>query len=127
MAMRITGVDRVLKAMGKARTADAINIQEGLRKCGEIILKKAKEYVPKKTRALENSGVTSARGSGFGASGTVEFGGPTAPYAFAVHEILGKYHAPPTCAIYLERAVRESRGTCTAMLKRQFTAGPGKA
>lgn len=127
MPIRVDGVDRVLKAMKARSEGDRINIVEGLDKAGKIVLKLAKKYVPKDTLALEKSGREETTGTGLGAKGIVEFGGPEAPYAFIVHERLEVYHEPPTCAKYLERAVRESRGTITAMLKRQFTSGTTRA
>ena len=36
------------------------------------------------------------------------YGGPAAPYALYVHEIIGNYHNPPTQAKYLEQPLMES-------------------
>lgn len=118
--MRITGVDRTIRAMRAKTAQDARNIQDGITRCTEVILRKAMVYVPKETGALAATGQVHVTGTGFGCRGEVTFGGPDAPYAFAVHEIAQATHAPPTRAYYLRDAVAHTRGTCTAILRRQF-------
>lgn len=127
MKATVTGVDRVLRAIGKARTQDAINIDEGLKKCAVVIKNKALTVVPRASGALADSHEVVDNGKrGFAARHTVTAGGPMAPYALYVHEDLTKYHAPPTMAKWLEYAVRMTRGTCSAILKRTMGAERGK-
>ena len=114
----------VISAFGKATTEDAIKIATGIEKCLGIVLRKAQYYCPVLTGALYASGRIEVEGKGFGTKGTVEFGGLDAPYAVPVHERMDVYHEPPTCAKYLERAARESRGTMTALMKRQIRVSP---
>lgn len=123
----VTGVDRVLSALRTKVANTGINIDEGLRKCAGVVLRKSYQYVPVETGALKASGRISDNGKkGFATQVKVEYGGPGAFYALYVHEDLTKFHEPPTCAKFLERAVRETRGTCAAILKRTMQAGRGK-
>lgn len=120
MSIQITGVEQTLRALGKAKTEDAKTIAYCLDKGGDVILKKSQNYVPFLTGALFASGKKESKGQGFGATTTVSYGGPTAPYAMVVHEQLEVKHLSPTCAKYLTRASGESRGTITALLKRNL-------
>lgn len=126
MSKSVTGVEAIVRAIGKATSETAIKIDEGLQKCGAVILKKALYYCPVDTEALRKSGRVEVTGKGFGAKVSIVFGGDTAPYSLYVHENLEANHAAPTCAKFLERAVRETRGTCTSIIKRtlagSFTA-----
>lgn len=118
---RVEGVQRVIQAGRKTKAHDGRNLAKGIQSCLQVILRKAVYYVPKDTRALEQSGRTEfTPGVGLNATGTVEFGGAAAPYAFVVHERPGVYHAPPTRAFYLSAAVNDTRGTCVSILRRQM-------
>ena len=73
-----------------------------------MIFAKAMVLTPIDTGALRGSGGVSApmnMPSGIGVD--IFFGGPAAPYAMYVHEILGNYHNPPTQAKYLEQPFME--------------------
>ena len=118
--VKITGVQETIKAFGAASVEDARRIDEGLLACAHVVLRKALKYVPKDTHALEKTGQVQVEGRGFGARASVVFGGEDAPYALWVHEILDHYHEPPTCAKFLERAARETRGTQTSILRRKI-------
>lgn len=100
-----------------------MKIDDALRKCAEVILRKALKYTPVDTKALYNSGHVEGEGKGFGARYRVVFGGPDAPYAIYVHERLDQHHEPPTCAKFLERGARETQGTCSSILKRTLVSG----
>jgi hypothetical protein len=66
-----------------------------------MIFAKAMILTPIDTGALRGSGGVSApmnMPQGIGVD--IFFGGPAAPYALYVHEILGNYHNPPTQAKY---------------------------
>lgn len=126
MGARITGVENVLRAIGKAKSNKAAKIEDALKKCGEVILRKSQIYVPVDKGPLKASGHVEVAGKGFGCRVRVVYGGPSAPYALYVHEDLSKYHEPPTCAKFLTRAVQETRGTCASVLKREMEAKPVK-
>ena len=73
-----------------------------------MIFAKAMVLTPIDTGALRGSGGVSApinTPQGIGVD--IFFGGPAAPYAMYVHEILGNYHNPPTQAKYLEQPFME--------------------
>lgn len=126
MPVRITSIERVLRSVGKAKTDGAIKIREGLEKCAGVVYRKSQGYVPVDTGALKASGRVEVSGQGNGARASVVYGGPTAHYALYVHEDLTKHHKAPTCAQYLTRALRETRGTCANILKREFAGEPVK-
>lgn len=73
-----------------------------------MIFAKAMILTPIDTGALRGSGGVSApMNSPQGIAVDIFFGGPAAPYAIYVHEILGNYHNPPTQAKYLEQPFME--------------------
>jgi hypothetical protein len=116
----IDGVGRTIQAMQKMKNHDGRNLATGIDSCLDVILKKARTYVPYFTGALYATGRKEFQpGVGLNVKGTVEFGGPMAPYAFVVHE-RPAYHAPPTRAFYLSAAVNDTRGTCVSILRRQM-------
>lgn len=127
MPQHVTGYERVLKAISKARTEDAIKIAEGLKKCAEVVYRKSQQYVPVETGALKKSGRVEVNDkAGMAAEASVVYGSEEAYYALYVHEDMTKNHAPPTCAQFLTRALRETRGTCSNILKREFEGRPVK-
>lgn len=72
------------------------------------IFGKALILTPVDTGALRGSGGVSApmqTQAGIGVD--IFFGGPAAPYAMYVHEIIGNYHNAPTQAKYLEQPFME--------------------
>ena len=75
----------------------------------QVIFAKSQVLVPVDTSALRGSGDVSAiQGSGQGVYVDIDYGGPAAPYALYVHEIIGNYHKAPTQAKYLEQPFMES-------------------
>ena len=75
----------------------------------QVIFAKSQILVPVDTSALRGSGDVSAiQGSGQGMYVDIFYGGPAAPYALYVHEIIGNYHKAPTQAKYLEQPFMES-------------------
>lgn len=73
-----------------------------------MIFAKAMVLTPIDTGVLRGSGGVSApMNLGLGIAVDIFFGGPAAPYAMYVHEILGNYHNPPTQAKYLEQPFME--------------------
>lgn len=112
----VFGLQGCLKALQKMKKQDTINIRIGIEKCLETIGKKADHYVPKDTLLLMKSRRNMVTGNGLATTGTIDY---LASYAMPVHE-LPVYHAPPTCHKWLMRAMRESKGTCTNIMKRQI-------
>jgi hypothetical protein len=93
----LQNVLRVAKAEAPLAVAQAIWEEANL------IFAKSQTLVPVDTGVLRGSGGVSAPQSG--SSGyyvDIFYGGPAAPYALYVHEIIGNYHKPPTQAKYLE-------------------------
>lgn len=113
------GLERVLKTIAKQKAGLAVNIREGLLKIAQLVYIRSQKYVPVDTGVLKASGKVVDNGKeGFGAEVAVIY---EAPYAIYVHERTDISHAEPTQAKYVERAVRELRGTATSLLRRQFT------
>lgn len=120
---RITGIDATIRAGRKMKSHDGRNLKKGVETCLRIIKRRADYLVPKDTLALLNSGdMVVVPGVGLNVEGMVMYGGPAAPHAFVVHERTDAYHAPPTRDHYLTAAVNDTRGSCTAALRRQMTA-----
>ena len=85
------------------------------------IFGKALILTPVDTGALRGSGGVSApmqTQQGIGVD--IFFGGPAAPYAMYVHEIIGNYHNPPTQAKYLEQPFMERLPEIQANLARRI-------
>lgn len=123
MSLRINGVDVTLRAMRQVVEGHAQRIEDSIVSCANVVLRKSQKLVPVDTGALKSSGHVETNGKkGFAAEASVEYGGPTAPYAFVVHEDTLIPHDPPTTSKYLSKAVTATRGTCTAILKRQMMA-----
>ena len=90
-----------LKA-GKEKTPKAI--AQAIYEEANVIFARSQILVPVDTGVLRGSGGVSAPQQGpSGYFVDIFYGGPAAPYALYVHEILGNYHNPPTQAKYLEQ------------------------
>lgn len=113
----VENLEGCIRALKKMTKQDTINIRDGVDKCLDIILRKSNYYCPVETGELRASGKKEITGTGLGTEGKVVY---TAPHAIPVHEIIEAFHASPTCAKFLERAMRESKGTCTNVMKRQI-------
>ncbi len=137
MPQYVTGVQAVMRTFKTATANVNRTIKDSLERCGGVVLRKANFYVPKDTLALMNSGRVVTTGRAFGAKSAVIYGLGTTEdvglmmaaggssgvdYALYVHEDLTKQHAEPTCAKFLERAERETRGTCVSILRRDLNA-----
>jgi hypothetical protein len=85
------------------------------------IFGKALILTPVDTGALRGSGGVSApMNTPQGIGVDIFFGGPAAPYAMYVHEIIGNYHNPPTQAKYLEQPFMERLPEIQANLARRI-------
>ena len=104
-----------LKA-GKQQTPQAI--AQAIYEEANVIFAKSQILVPVDTGILRGSGGVSAPQMGNqGYFVDIFYGGPAAPYAFFVHEIIGNYHNPPTQAKYLEQPVMEAMSTIQQNIK----------
>lgn len=122
--VQVTGVDAVLKAIGRAKVKVPPKVHDALVRAAYVVLSKAKYYCPVETGNLVATGqVLSVKRTGLNSESRVVFGGHQAPYALWVHEHVWKKHKPPTCAKFLERAYREVRGTIGNMVKRELQVG----
>lgn len=120
MPVKVEGLQRCLTAFQKTREGDSGNIAIGIQKALAVIGRKADYYCPVEYGDLRASKKEEVTGKGFGAKGIITY---TAPYAIPVHENLDATHAEPTCAKWLERAARETKGTQTSILHRQVKFG----
>lgn len=119
----VTGVSSVHKIVGRHKSELGIRLADAMEKCGGVIGRKGDYYCPKDTLALVNSRQIIVTGAGLNTVVQVTYGSEEAYYALWVHEDLDKYHEPPTQAKWLERAVRETRGTCKSIVKRELSGG----
>lgn len=94
-------LQNVLKA---AKDETPLAVAQAIWEEANLIFAKSQILVPVDTSALRGSGGVSApqRGNN-GYYVDIFYGGPAAPYALYVHEIIGNYHNPPTQAKYLEQ------------------------
>jgi hypothetical protein len=95
--LELQNVLRVAKEQSPLAVAQAIWEEANL------IFARSQTLVPVDTGALRGSGgVSSPQRGTNGYFVDIYYGGPAAPYALYVHEIIGNYHNPPTQAKYLE-------------------------
>lgn len=88
IAMTVIGTPAVLQALRQLGTAAQPTLAAGLYQEGESIMASSKElYVPVDTGVLRASGyVEPPVMEGSGVTVNLGYGGPSAPYALAVHE-----------------------------------------
>lgn len=117
----VTGVEQMIRALDKLKDEKTKKILPALRSAAGVVYRKSQGYVPVDKGPLKASGRIEDNGKqGNGAQVRVLYGGDSAPYALYVHEDLEAHHAPPTCAKFLERAYRETRGTQTSIVMREL-------
>lgn len=115
----LTGIQASIRALDRTRELHLMRMTMGLRALAEQIFFRSQVYVPVDTGALKASGTfepergmipfTKHSSMGIwskteGVSYVVHYG---TFYAVFVHENMTAYHAPPTGAKFLERAVTE--------------------
>lgn len=92
-----------------AKSETPLAVAQAIWEEANLIFAKSQILVPVDTSALRGSGGVSAPQSGAGGYYVdIFYGGPAAPYALYVHEIIGNYHNPPTQAKYLEQPLMEA-------------------
>ena len=101
---------------GKEQTPRAIAM--AIYEEANVIFARSQVLVPVDTGILRGSGgVSSPQQGDKGYFVDIFYGGPAAPYALYVHEIIGNYHNPPTQAKYLEQPVMEAMSTIQENIK----------
>lgn len=118
--IQVTGVKEAIFAGDKMKDHDGRKVREGLLDCLDLIFDDSQRRVPKETGDLAASAKKMTHGAGFLFSAWIEYGGPSAPYAWIVHEDVVAEHAPPTQAKYLSDAVYLNREECARRVRRQF-------
>lgn len=103
----------VVRAIGAAKRKIEGTIQQNVGKVLDVIGRKADKYVPVDTGDLKGSQFKKVTGTGKGVRGEV---GYSDWKATIVHERTDQQHAPPTCAKFLEKAIRETRGTTASIM-----------
>lgn len=105
----LEGDKELTNALRQAHAKSPLAIAQAIWEEANIIFAKSQVLVPVDTGVLRGSGGVSApQQNAQGYFVDVFYGGPAAPYALFVHEILGNYHNPPTQAKYLEQPFMES-------------------
>lgn len=115
---RIDNLANWVKSLFGIKKKDAQAVEAGLQESADRTLDLALHYCPIDTEALRASGVVTQIGSGFDTVMNIRFGNEDVYYAIWVHEDLTKRHEFPTCAKFLERAIREQHGGTAEMISR---------
>ena len=109
----LEGDERLKKFFETAEKETPLAVAQAIWEEANMIFAKSQILVPVDTGVLRGSGGVSAP-DGLGGGRTyvdIFYGGPAAPYALYVHEILGNYHNPPAQAKYLEQPFMEALNT----------------
>ncbi len=123
----VLGIEMATKASRDAGKKIQRTINEAVIASAHTILRKSNLYVPVDTTVLMKSGrVVTEGATGRDTVASVIYGGPGIDYAVYVHENTLIPHAYPTCAKFLERGTRETKGTRTAMLGKRILELKGR-
>lgn len=94
---------------------------QAVREALELPFELSQEYCPVDTGALISSGQLKVRREGRGrVRGTINYGGPQAPYAAIVHERTDLNHKHPTRAKFLQSAMEETLGTFIDVIEQEY-------
>lgn len=105
----LDGDEELTAVLRQAHKDSPLAVAQAIWEEANLIFAKSQVLVPVDTGALRGSGGVSApQQSAQGYFVDVFYGGPAAPYALMVHEILENYHNPPTQAKYLEQPFMQS-------------------
>ena len=105
----LEGDKELVRALQTAVAKSPMAVAQAIWEEANLIFAKSQVLVPVDTGALRGSGGVSApQDAGQGYYVDIYYGGPAAPYALLVHEIIGNYHNPPTQAKYLEQPFMQS-------------------
>ena len=104
----LDGIDDLQKVLKNLKDQSGAVMGQALYEEANVIFANSQVLVPVDTGVLRGSGGVSAPQMGTrGYFVDIFYGGPAAPYALYVHEIIGNYHNPPTQAKYLERPLMD--------------------
>ena len=102
----VMGADALAKALSRVPNDTEKVLSQALYEEGQMAFAESQQITPIDTGALRGSGVLQIpKIEKNKISVAITYGGPAAPYALFVHEILSSYHASPTQAKYLELPV----------------------
>jgi hypothetical protein len=105
----LEGDAQLQAALRVAKEKSPLAVAQAILEEANLIFAKSQTLVPVDTGVLRGSGGVSAPQQGTnGYYVDIFYGGPAAPYALYVHEIIGNYHNPPTQAKYLEQPFMEA-------------------
>ena len=114
----LNGDEQLVKALKSGKEKSPQAIAQAIWEEANMIFAKSQILAPVDTGVLRGSGGVSAPQMGNqGYFVDIFYGGPAAPYALYVHEIIGNYHNPPTQAKYLEQPVMEAMDGLQSRLK----------
>ena len=114
----LNGDEQLVKALKSGKEKSPQAIAQAIWEEANMIFAKSQILVPVDTGVLRGSGGVSApQMSNQGYFVDIFYGGPAAPYALYVHEIIGNYHNPPTQAKYLEQPLMEAMDGLQSRLK----------
>ncbi len=114
----LNGDEQLVKALKSGKEKSPQAIAQAIWEEANMIFAKSQILVPVDTGVLRGSGGVSAPQMGSqGYFVDIFYGGPAAPYALYVHEIIGNYHNPPTQAKYLEQPLMEAMDGLQSRLK----------
>ncbi len=100
----LTGDKELVNSLKSGKETSPRAIAQAIWEEANTIFAQSQILVPVDTGVLRGSGGVSAPQMGNqGYFVDIFYGGPAAPYALYVHEIIGNYHKPPTQAKYLEQ------------------------
>jgi len=116
--MELFGDKELINALKKGGEKSPHAIAQAIWEEANLIFAKSQVLVPVDTGVLRGSGGVSAPQQGpQGYFVDVFYGGPAAPYALFVHEIIENYHKPPTQAKYLEQPLMEAQAELQSRIK----------
>lgn len=116
--MELFGDKELINALKKGGEKSPHAIAQAIWEEANLIFAKSQVLVPVDTGVLRGSGGVSAPQQGpQGYFVDVFYGGPAAPYALYVHEIIENYHKPPTQAKYLEQPLMEAQAELQSRIK----------
>jgi len=114
----LNGDEQLVKALKSGKEKSPQAIAQAIWEEANMIFAKSQILVPVDTGVVRGSGGVSAPQMGSqGYFVDIFYGGPAAPYALYVHEIIGNYHNPPTQAKYLEQPLMEAMDGLQSRLK----------
>lgn len=121
--MDLFGDKELINALKSGAERSPHAIAQAIYEEANVIFAKSQILVPVDTGVLRGSGGVSAPQQGpNGFFVDVFYGGPAAPYALYVHEIIENYHNPPTQAKYLEQPLMEAQAELQKNIKARIVS-----